>query len=164
MIDLAPQSTRMPPDGRIQKIVLREVGICGFNLIEVAIALAVASFALVAILGLLPMGMSATRDAVQFTTASQIASAIDCDLRTSSFNGTSALYKIPLQTGTNELYLDNLGSTNATPATAQFRARIVINPPVGAFPPYASILLAWPAAATITSNSSRLEVASFLQQ
>lgn len=133
-----------------------------FSLLEVAIALGVVSFALVAVLGILPIGMGAASDVVQFTAASQIAGAIDCDLRNSSLTNTnSAFYRIPLGQGTNDFYFDSLGNTS-TAATAKFRARVTINPPVGAVSgSYVSILLAWPAGAAIT-NSSHLEVASFL--
>ncbi len=132
-----------------------------FSLVEVVIALGVVSFALVAMLGILPIGMGAASDAVHFTAASQIAGAIDCDLR--SAPATAQIY--PRQTGTNDFYLDSLGNVVLDPDAAKFRARVTITSQGGSIPAsYVSILLAWPAGAAITRHSSHLEVASFLSQ
>ena len=146
----------------------------GFSLVEVVLAMGIFVCAFLAIVGLVPLGMHSSRDAVQFTSASQIANAIDCDLRASAerTNGTSAIYKIPLQVGTNVFYLDSFGNysgdaNSAPPASGQYRATIGIVQAGGTFAinksvapvTSVSILLTWPATAPLT-NASRLEVAS----
>jgi hypothetical protein len=137
----------------------------------VVAALGIAAFALVAIVGLLPTSLMSTRDTVQSTEGAQIASAIDCDLRSSAAttgtSGTSSIYNIPLQTGTCCLFLDNLGNKTISATSAQFRAQIVITAAQGAFAAnqtiapvtYAAILLTWPAV-PVTNASSHLETAS----
>ncbi|MEI8234658.1 MAG: hypothetical protein WCH57_08230 [Verrucomicrobiota bacterium] len=147
----------------------------GFSLAEVVAALGIATFALMTIVGLLPTSINTTRDAVQCTEAAQVASAIACDLRSSAqgasaaTTGTSAIYRIPLQSGTYPLFLDNVGNTTADATSARFRAQIVIAlPPATTFTAsstiapvsYAAILLTWPAAAPVANASGHLEIAS----
>ena len=52
-----------------------------FSLVEVTLALGVMAFCLVALLGLLPVGMNSNRDALEQTAAASIASAVAVDLR-----------------------------------------------------------------------------------
>lgn len=53
----------------------------GFSLIEVALALGVAAFCLIAIFGLLPVAMQSNRTAVEQTAATGIISSVIADLR-----------------------------------------------------------------------------------
>lgn len=52
----------------------------GFSLVEVTIAIGVVSFALVALLGVIPVGLIATQDAMRQTAKSQIIKQISSDL------------------------------------------------------------------------------------
>jgi type II secretory pathway pseudopilin PulG len=52
-----------------------------FSLVEVTLALGVMAFCLVALLGLLPVGMNSNRAALEQTAAASIASAVAVDLR-----------------------------------------------------------------------------------
>lgn len=71
--------------------LLRKSG--GFSLVEVAMAMAIVSFTLVSILGLLPMGLSNFRQAMNTTVESQIVQGLTSELRLTSFqnlaNGTT---------------------------------------------------------------------------
>ncbi len=154
---------------------LRPGGGKGFSLIEVVLALGLGVFALVAIVGLLPTGISSMRDSLELTEATQIANAIACDLRTSAQNAnpllsaTSAIYGIPLQTGTYKPFVDVSGTL--AKSSARFRAQVVVTANAmspGYFAPsntiapvtHAAILIAWPAAAEIENSVGRLEIAS----
>ena len=53
----------------------------GFSLVEVTIALGVASFCLVAVFGLLPLALSSNQTAIEQTTADGILSSVISDLR-----------------------------------------------------------------------------------
>lgn len=53
----------------------------GFSLVEVTLALAVASFCLVAVFGLMPLGVNVSNQAVQQTAATAILTAVATDLR-----------------------------------------------------------------------------------
>src|SRR5204862_1054583 len=53
----------------------------GFSLVEVTLALGVAAFCLIAVLGLLPTSLRTQQNSIQQTTANQIISTIYSDLR-----------------------------------------------------------------------------------
>lgn len=57
----------------------------GFSLVEVVIALGVISFALVAIIGLLPIGLASNRGTIQETRANHLAEEIFSTLRSQKF-------------------------------------------------------------------------------
>jgi len=52
-----------------------------FSLVEVTLALGIAAFCLIAVLGLLPTGLKTQQASIQQTTANQIISTIFADLR-----------------------------------------------------------------------------------
>lgn len=149
-----------------------------FSLVEVVLALGIGAMALVAIIGLMPTSLQCTRNTVETTQAALVARMISYDLRASATSGTSAsvvsssssaLYGIPLKTGTTTFYLDKLGlAAGLTSGSAQYRAQVIINSPQGQFTAsyaiapvfHASIQLTWPAAASINNASGSLEAAS----
>jgi uncharacterized protein (TIGR02598 family) len=57
----------------------------GFSLVEVAVSLALVGFALVSILGLVPMGMTNFRQAMNNTVEAQIVQSITNELQLTSF-------------------------------------------------------------------------------
>jgi uncharacterized protein (TIGR02598 family) len=62
----------------------------GFSLVEVAISMAVVSFALVSILGMVPIGMTNFRQAMNNTVESQIVQSLTSDLELASFSQLAA--------------------------------------------------------------------------
>jgi uncharacterized protein (TIGR02598 family) len=79
----------------------------GFSLVEVSVAMAIVSFAMVSILGLIPMGLTNFRQAMNNTVEAQIVQGITSDLELASFTS--------LQSTTD--YYDSDG--NATTASSQ---------------------------------------------
>ncbi len=73
-------------------------GHSGFSLVEVAVAIAIFAIALVALLGLLPQGMSNFRKAMDTTITAQIAQRIMHDLQQSQFNEVIDLTNLPQET------------------------------------------------------------------
>jgi uncharacterized protein (TIGR02598 family) len=67
-------NTRLPQQSRAQG---RR---SGFSLVEVTIAIGIVSFALVTLLGVVPVGLIATQDAMRQTARSQIIKQISSDL------------------------------------------------------------------------------------
>ncbi len=129
----------------------------GFSLIEVTIALSVAAFCLLAILGLLQTGITSQRATVEQTAATGIASLIFSDLTAGGPNKTPR-FKFSL-TNSNAnvvetVYFDTGGKPTGdvgTPPTtdSRFRASVEIRPPSGsvvAITPV-RILVTWPAVA-----------------
>lgn len=62
---------------------LRHSSTSGFSLIEVTIALGIATFCLVALFALLPIGLNTNRDTIEQTVATSIAANIASDIRAS---------------------------------------------------------------------------------
>src|SRR4029453_19221254 len=56
-------------------------GTAGFSLIEIVIAIGVAAFSLIAVLGLLPVALKTQQASIQQTTATQILSQVAASLR-----------------------------------------------------------------------------------
>lgn len=128
----------------------------GFSLIEVTIALAVAAFCLLAILGLLQTGITSQRATVEQTAATGIATQIDADLATGA-TGTTARFHINLtnQAGTMQtLYFDEAGRPTGdmgapAGADARYRASVTVRPPAAGTVAATGVhlLVTWPAAA-----------------
>lgn len=128
----------------------------GFSLIEVTIALSVAAFCLLAILGLLQTGITSQRATVEQTAATGIASMIFSDLSAGGTN-TTARFGIALSNSAGNvqtLYFDDGGKTTGTigsapTQTSRYRASLEVRPPgagtVAVTP--VRILVTWPAAA-----------------
>jgi uncharacterized protein (TIGR02598 family) len=94
----------------------------GFSLVEVTLALGVAAFCLISVMGLLPIGVQTNRAAVQQTTANDILSAVVSDIRTvpkvpNGPGNSSKQFKLyfgnPHNNQPQFLYFSNEGSTGS---------------------------------------------------
>jgi len=133
----------------------------GFSLVEVTLALGVAAVCLLAIFGLLPIGLNSNQTTVEQTTAASLARAIVADLRsTPTTSGTSPNYglNIPTNSGTsiNTVWLTEWGmkaSPNnqaADPKTdPKYRAQITLNAPQAnqKTATFVRLVISWPALA-----------------
>jgi type II secretory pathway pseudopilin PulG len=145
-------------------------GSAAFSLVEVTLALGVASFCLIVLLGLLPSGLKTQQSSVQQTTANQIISTIYSDLRAdvrlppgqaskacpdppdpnqpcewSNLHGHWRNVAVP-----DTLYFTNeakqTGTINGSPPTdAVFRAKITYRLPPSETTSLAYIRVTWPA-------------------
>jgi uncharacterized protein (TIGR02598 family) len=84
-----------------------------FSLVEVTFALGIAAFCLIAVFGLMPIGVQTNRNATSQTAATNIIAAVVVDLRTTTmtagtWTGTSPQFCIPLGTS-RTLYFDSEG-------------------------------------------------------
>jgi uncharacterized protein (TIGR02598 family) len=124
----------------------------GFSLVEVTLALGVAAFCMIAIFGLLPLGVQSNQNAISQTAAASVLSSVVADLRaTPKANPTSPLYGITFGTA-KLLYLDSEGrAVSPTDPNAGPRYRVAISfhaSSAGAFAPtFASLKVSWPALA-----------------
>ena len=134
---------------------------CAFSLVEVTVALGVAAFCLIAIFGLLPVGIRINQTSIQQTIAANLASAIAADLRatpkatTAQPSPASPRYvlTIPSVAGAGNMQSLFFGegsgavSSNATPAP-RTRATIFLTPPAaGKAATSGRIQFTWPALA-----------------
>ena len=147
-----------------------------FSLVEVALALAVAAFALVAVFGLLPLGVTSNQNSVEQTIAAGVATAVAADLRATpgiAVSGTSAIYQIPIPgagggvaTLSPPLYLKEDASKQTTASAARYQVNVTLTPPAtgSRMATTVRILVTWPAAAAPTNASGSFEVLTALNR
>lgn len=131
-----------------------------FSLVEVTIALGVAALCLIAVFGLLPIGVQTNRAAIAQSAAASILSSVTADLRsTPKVNSTSTQFGITFGTPIT-LYFDGEG-TFSTVAGANSRYRLTAtfptSPAGSSAPTFALLRVTWPAAANIANPSGSVE-------
>jgi uncharacterized protein (TIGR02598 family) len=136
----------------------------GFSLVEVALALAVASFCLITLLALLPVGLQHFRDADVQSTMVNLTTMIDRDLEATPTSSTTASsprfsFLIPAPGGTTDsnpqvVYVDASGNV-VTGSARIYRINVAFTPPGAGLrgATMARILITWPAAADGTSST-----------
>lgn len=117
-----------------------------FSLGELTLALGVASFCLIALFGLLPLGIRTSQDGISETASASILSAVIADLRaTPKITTTSAQFGLTFGAPTT-LYFDSEGRS-ATITTSRYR--LTINFPANPTGTYAAtfahLKVTWPA-------------------
>lgn len=142
-----------------------------FSLVEVTLALGIAGFCLIAVLGLMPIGIQTNRNSKSQTRATNLMAAVMADLRaTPNTKITSLQFCIPLS-GTRTLYFDSEGRCSSDPAGLTSPCGVTWNPALQTryqlnvtFPPltgnlmYADLKVTWPAAATPVNASGSVEM------
>src|SRR5437773_7022024 len=84
--------------------------ISAFSLVEVVLALGVISFALVAIIGLLPIGLASGRGTIQETRANHLAEEIFATFRSQPFTSV-AVASLNSSSGPIDLSVENTASS-----------------------------------------------------
>ena len=122
----------------------------GFSLVEVTLALGIAAFCLIALFGLLPLGIQTNQSSISQTAAASVLSSVVADLRaTPKTSLTSLQFEITFGTA-KILYFDGEGRAVAPTdvnATPRYRVTIAFPPsPAGSFAPtFVSLKISWPA-------------------
>ena len=149
-----------------------------FSLIEVTLAIGIAAFCLIAVIGLIPVGVQTNRNATSQSAAINIMAAAIGDLRaTPRTNNASLQFAIPFSTNTTRYFdsqaqcsCDSAGLQKPNPLTRtcsavwnpalQPRYRLTITWSGSTSLPYADLKVTWPAAVdpTITTPSGATEM------
>ena len=150
-----------------------------FSLVEVTLALGIAAFCLIAVFGLLPVGVQTNRNATSQTRATNIMGAVIDDLRaTPKANTTSSQLCVPIPAGNSSTTLffdsegrcssDLAGSTSACPGgpawvpalQTRYRVTITWTATGSTGLRYADVKVSWPAptdpATTTPSGSTEM--------
>ena len=151
-----------------------------FSLVEVTLALGIAAFCLIAVFGLVPVGVQTNRNATSQTAATNILSSVVSDLRASPpAAGATAKYGIFRNTlAVTTVCFDGQGQfttlANNVPcpeANSRYRLYVQIagNPNATLYPNYAWLKVTWPAAVdplstTIAPSGSVETVAAFFNK
>ena len=128
-----------------------------FSLVEVTLALGIAAFCLIAVFGLVPVGVQTNRNATSQTAATSIVAAVVADLRaTPTANSISSQFGITF--GTNAtLYFDGAGQASTTQTT---NSRYQLNVTWGGSTAlrYADLKITWPATVTPANATGSTEM------
>lgn len=141
-----------------------------FSLVEVVIAVGIAAFCLVVMLGLIPTGLSTNKDSSGETAAANIARCIFSDLRaTSKGNTVSPLYGIDFPSGgspqTTTLYWDEAGSTNSSGSTqTKYRSTVTLTSNSPSATLTVAVLITWPSSASTNTAPGRYEVTTAIDR
>jgi uncharacterized protein (TIGR02598 family) len=127
-----------------------------FSLVEATLALGVAAFCLIAVFGLMPVGVQTNRNATSQTAATNIIAAVVADLRaTPKTVSTSSQFAITFGNNTT-LYFDSSGQfTTSLGANSRYQLNVTWNG--SAALRYADLKITWPAAATQANASGSTE-------
>jgi uncharacterized protein (TIGR02598 family) len=129
-----------------------------FSLIELTLAIGIAAFCLLAVMGLIPIAVQTNRNATSQTAATNIVASVIADMRATTA-ATSPQYGITFGTA-KTLYFDSAGQfTISLGANSRYRARVTFpTSPTGLS--YADIRVTWPAAVdpTTTTPSGSVEM------
>ena len=122
----------------------------GFSLVEVTLALGIAAFCLIAVFGLMPIGVQTNRNATSQTAATNIMAAVVSDLRATLTN-TSSQFGITF--GTNKtLYFDGTGQfTTSLSTNARYQLNLTWPSSGRNGLSYADLKVTWPPTVVITS-------------
>jgi uncharacterized protein (TIGR02598 family) len=174
-----------PPGCRATRLQVRwasfDFTAAAFSLVEVTLALGVAAFCLVAVFGLLPVGVQTNRNATSQTAVTNILSSVASDIRASPKN-TTATVQFGIRRGKdNKTTVCFDGQGGASPAlpnnvscpAGNYRYRLYVyvkrNSTPGYPMDYAYLKVCWPAAAdplstTTTPSGSAETIVAFSEK
>ncbi len=157
------------------------VGLAAFSLVEVVLAMGIIAFALIVLLGLLPVGLKSNNDSLGESQAVNLMQALIADRQATAYSTNSAVYNLPALTNitaqvTGQLFImEDAVTTNAQPTPARYRVTYTVYPSNSIYPAatnypvtgppqpvFISFKVSWPAAQT--NQTSDVEtVATFMQ-
>ena len=113
----------------------RDRSTSAFSLVEVVLAMGIVAFALIILVGLLPVGLKSNSDSIGESQAVNLLQALIADRQSTAYSLNSSLYSLPAiatvtsQT-TGSLYIneDLTPNTNAPPTGARYRVNYTIFP------------------------------------
>jgi uncharacterized protein (TIGR02598 family) len=150
-----------------------------FSLVEVTLAIGVAAFCLLAVFGLMPIGVQTNRNATSQTRATNILASVLADLRSTPLTtppggaNTSLQYQISIPanpvgsaTSVPPLFFAEDGTfSTSIQAQSRYQVNITFLPttpnPNGSnanLPTLADVKLTWPAPATLANASGSVEM------
>ncbi len=144
-----------------------------FSLVEVTLALGVAAFCLIAVFGLMSVGVQTNRNATSQTAATNIIAAVVADLRAApktattstqfglAFSGCAPPQSVQLYFNSEGQLVGRCDCCNDTAASQGTNPRYrlsVTYPTSSAGLPYLDLKVTWPAAATSANASGSAEM------
>jgi uncharacterized protein (TIGR02598 family) len=122
-----------------------------FSLVEVTLALGLLTFALVALLALLPNGLTSSLDASRQSAADAVAAHVLADLRAASAQSSpqvSAIYGVDLSKDFSRVWVNAAGEVRTGAETADFLVEVsCASAPADGNARTGSVRVRWPASA-----------------
>lgn len=132
----------------------------GFSLVEVVLALGIAAFALIAIVGLLPVGLKLAQESDEESRAINLVSQIATDRRVSESVESSVTYHLPALNGTAEIsnvfgVSEDGRYLGSDYANSRYRVNYILTPPAEnrGDPWKLWVRVSWPAQSTSASGN-----------
>jgi uncharacterized protein (TIGR02598 family) len=131
--------------------------VTAFSLVEVTLALGITGFCLIAVFGLLSVGVQTNRNATSQTAATNLMAAVVADLRAMpTANTTSTQFGITFGTDTT-LHFDGTGQfTTSLSTNSRYQLNVTWYGSSGLR--YADLKVSWPAAATAANATGSTEM------
>ena len=140
-----------------------------FSLVELTLAIGIAAFCLIAVFGLMPIGVQTNRTATSQTAATNIIASVIADMRATT-SATSPQYRITFGTA-KTLYVDSAGQCSidvngstkvdgsawSPPLQTRYQLNVTF-PWTSGNTRGANLKVTWPAAATATNASGSTEM------
>jgi uncharacterized protein (TIGR02598 family) len=153
----------------------------GFSLVEVVLALGIGSFCLIALLGLLSVGLKSDIAATEETTAINIATALINDLQTTpkvtGVTGTSTLYQLALPASGSvsnpaAFIVNQVGQVpKSGDPTGRYLVTVTMTAPQNGVsgagqvqPVFVDIRISWPVAASLQNAVGSMETFTALDR
>ena len=155
------------------RLASRSESTSGFSLIEVAIALGIAAFCFVAVLGLLTVGLGVNGDSVQQTEVMNLVSLLESDLHSASQGGIakSPTFQVTIpnhpttgQSVVSPLFLNEDATIALTAADARYRVTLTFGEASGRSTTPVNILVTCPALLPPGNAPFRFETGTMLDR
>jgi uncharacterized protein (TIGR02598 family) len=145
----------------------------GFSLVEVVLALGVAAISLIAIFGLLPVGLQTAHNAIEQSASGDIMSAVVADLKatppTSPRGGSATSRQFSINIPSNPigsaaapttLYFNDKGQLSSSPGTSRYRLTITFpaNGTGAKTATFVDLRMTWPGVANPANAQGSAEV------
>lgn len=113
----------------------KRIARAGFSLVEVTMAMGIMSFCLVAMLGMLPVGLRQARQSSDQATAMQVLAAVRSDFQNVPTSGKSKRFEIPADTADKgSFFVDGALSRTSQQSKAMFQVNYEVAAPQGGQP------------------------------
>jgi uncharacterized protein (TIGR02598 family) len=136
----------------------RPSAIASFSLVEVTLALGIAAFCLIAVFGLIPVGIQTNRNTTSQADATNILVSVVSDLRATSKTGNNPSPQFGIIFGTNKtLYFNGTGQfTTSLSTNSRYQLNVTWSDSGSTGLRYADVKATWPAAAANANGSAEM--------
>ncbi len=161
-----PGTNRFPAGAQVSGFKFPVSGfrfpVSAFSLVEVTLALGIAGFCLVAMMGLIPAGMRNAATASEQTMTVGILGSVISDLKgTPAATNASPRFGIPIpqpgNSASNTIYFSEDGQNVAGASTARYAAVATLSAPANSTVVNTQVRVFWPAGAAAANASGSIE-------